>query len=75
MKDGRLHSSIERIDEYIADLANREEFILPNVPTSHFKKGDIRTDKIEEEKEKMEKLRAAVNEFDRFQQMMRKEPV
>ena len=28
-------------------------------------------DKLEEEKERMEKLRAAVNEFDRFQQIMR----
>ena len=30
------------------------------------------TDKIEEEKEKMEKLRAAVNEFHHFQNLMRK---
>ena len=37
-----------------------------------FTPGDLKKDKIEEQKEKMEKLRAAVNEFDGFQQLMRK---
>ena len=48
-------------DTYIAKRAIKE-----------FKKGDVRTDKIEEEKEKMEKLRAAVNEFENYQALMRK---
>ena len=62
---------IQKIDEYIADLPNREEYIAKRA-TGNFKKGDVRTDKIDDEKEKMEKLRAAVNEFDRYQGFMRK---
>ena len=61
----------EKIDRYITDLPNREEYIAKRA-TKEFKKGDVRTDKIEEEKEKMEKLRAAVNEFANFQNLMRK---
>ncbi|HWB24915.1 MAG TPA: ATP-dependent DNA helicase [Chitinophagaceae bacterium] len=60
----------QKIDEYIASLPTRDGYVAKRA-TGNFKKGDIRTDKIEEETEKMEKLRAAVNEFDRFQQMMR----
>ncbi len=44
---------------------------LRSLFTGAFKKGDTRTDKIEEEKEKMERLRAAVTEFEHFQQLMR----
>lgn len=61
----------QRIDEYIAGLPNRDEYIAKRT-VKDFKKGDVRTDKIGEEKEKMEKLRAAVNEFDNFQKRMRK---
>ena len=61
---------ITKIDEYIADLPKRDEYIAKRA-TKEFKKGDVRTNKIDEEKEKMGKLRAAINEFDRFQQMMR----
>ena len=60
----------EKLD-YINDLPNRDEYIAKRA-VKEFKKGDVRTDKIEEEKEKMEKLRAAVNEFDNFQNLMRK---
>ncbi len=60
-----------RIDAYILDLPNRDEYIAKRA-VKEFKKGDIRTDKIEEEKEKMEKLRAGVNEFINFQNLMRK---
>ena len=60
----------KKIDEYVASLPTRDEYIAKRA-TKEFKKGDTRTDKIEEEKEKMEKLRAAVNEFDNFQQLMR----
>ncbi|BFG70820.1 ATP-dependent DNA helicase [Sediminibacterium sp. KACHI17] len=58
------------IDDYLNDLPNREEFIYKRNQGS-FKKGDLKENKIADEKEKMEKLRAAVNEFTRFQQMMR----
>lgn len=61
----------QKIDEYITDLPDREEFIYKR-KFRDFKPGDLKKDRIEEEKEKMEKLRAAVGEFDRFQQMMKK---
>ncbi len=61
----------ERIDAYISSLHGREEYFAKRA-TKDFKKGDVRIDKIEEEIEKMERLRAAVNEFDNFQQLMRK---
>ncbi|MBK7124238.1 MAG: ATP-dependent helicase [Chitinophagaceae bacterium] len=61
----------QKIDEYINDLPNRDEYIAKR-KVKEFNKGDVRTDKIEEEKEKMEKLRAAVNEFANFQALMRK---
>jgi DNA helicase-2/ATP-dependent DNA helicase PcrA len=61
----------ERINAYISSLRDREEYIAKRA-TKDFKKGDVRIDKIEEEVERMEKLRAAVNEFDNFQQLMRK---
>ncbi len=61
----------QKIDEYMEGLPTRDEYIAKRA-TGNFKKGDLRTDKIEEEKEKMEKLRAAVNEFDNYQGLMRK---
>lgn len=61
----------QKIDEYIADLPLRDEFIAKKASGS-FKKGDVRTDKIEVEVERMEKLRAAVDLFEPFQQMMRR---
>ena len=61
----------QKIDEYIADLPNRDDFVYKR-KFKEFNPGDLKKDKIEEEKEKKEKLRAAVNEFERFQQMMRK---
>lgn len=60
-----------KIDEYINELPTRDEYVAKR-KVKEFNKGDIRTDKIEEEKEKMEKLRTAVNEFDNFQLLMRK---
>jgi len=62
---------IQKIDEYLADLPNRDEFIYKK-RWGAFKAGDLNKNKFDAEKEKMEKLRAAVGEFDRFQQLMRK---
>ena len=59
-----------KIDEYLASLPLRDEYIAKRA-TKEFKKGDLRTDKIGEETEKMTKLRAAVNEFAHFQELMR----
>lgn len=59
------------IDTYLADLPNRPAFIYQRTSGAN-KKGDLKQHKIAEETEKMEKLRAAVEEFNRFQQLMRK---
>jgi DNA helicase-2/ATP-dependent DNA helicase PcrA len=60
----------QRIDEYLADIPHRDEFVYKRA-YKQFKAGDLKLNKIEEAKEKMEKLRAAVYEFDRFQKLMR----
>jgi DNA helicase-2/ATP-dependent DNA helicase PcrA len=62
---------IDKIDAYISDLHNREEFVYKK-KFKDFKAGDLKKDKYDEELEKMERLRAAVKEFDRFQDIMRK---
>src|SRR6187200_2904106 len=61
----------QKIEEYITSLPLRDAYVAKRA-IKEFKKGDVRTDKIEEEKEKMEKLRAAVNEFENYQALMRK---
>lgn len=61
----------EKIDAYLKDIETRDEFIYKKV-YRQFKAGDKKQERINEETEKMEKLRAAVNEFDNFQQLMRK---
>jgi len=61
----------ERIDAYLADLPNRDEFVYKR-KYKEFNAGDLKQNKIDEEQERMEKLRAAVGEFNRFQQLMRK---
>jgi DNA helicase-2/ATP-dependent DNA helicase PcrA len=60
-----------RIDSYLEGLRERDEYIAKRA-TKEFKKGDVRTDKIAEEKERMDKLRAAVGEFQPFQELMRR---
>lgn len=60
----------EKIAAYINDLPNRDGFVAKKA-TKEFKKGDIRTDRIEDEKERLKRLAAAVNEFDSFQLLMR----
>jgi DNA helicase II / ATP-dependent DNA helicase PcrA len=60
----------ENINKYLADIPTREEYIYKkNGPG--YKKGDPYRTKLEEQAEHMEKLRAAINEFDRFQYLMR----
>ncbi len=58
------------IDNYIADIPNREEFVYKRAYKG-FKAGDLKESKVEEEQEKMEKLKAAVAAFPVFQEMMR----
>ncbi|HNP54345.1 MAG TPA: ATP-dependent helicase, partial [Ferruginibacter sp.] len=58
------------IDAYLADLPNRDEFVYKR-KYKEFNPGDLKAEKIAEETERMIRLRAAVNEFDRFQDLMR----
>lgn len=60
----------ERIEAYEKDLATRDEFIYKNNRAGKWKQGDLKP-AYYDEIERMEKLRAAVHEFDRFQQLMR----
>jgi DNA helicase-2/ATP-dependent DNA helicase PcrA len=60
----------EKIDAHLRDLPQKEGFYYQK-KYKQFNAGDPKQNKIDEEKEKMEKLRAAVQEFDRFQQLMR----
>ncbi|MFZ1330090.1 MAG: ATP-dependent DNA helicase, partial [Chitinophagaceae bacterium] len=71
-KEGWTPSFInQKIDDYLANLPTRDEFIYKR-KYKEFNAGDLKRDKIQEEQERMERLRAAVGEFDRFQQLMRK---
>lgn len=60
-----------KIDEYLASLSTRDEFVYKR-KYKEFQPGDLKKDKIEEVEEKMNKFRAAVNEFDHYQLLMRK---
>ena len=62
----------EKIKLYLADIPTRDEFIYKKGGPG-FKKGDPNRTKLDAETERMEKLRAAINEFDRFQQLMYRE--
>ena len=58
------------INEYLNDLPKRDEFIYKK-KYKQFNAGDLKAEKYNEEKEKMEKLRAAVLEFEQYQQLMK----
>jgi DNA helicase-2/ATP-dependent DNA helicase PcrA len=57
------------IAEYIAALPEKEAFIARRA-SKQFVKGDVRTDKIAQEKEKMVRLQAAVEQFPVYTAMM-----
>ena len=59
----------EKIDEYLRDIPTRNSYIY-KVNGKGYKKGDLKKADIDEQHERMEKLRAAVNEFDRYQHLM-----
>lgn len=61
----------QKIDAYLADLPTRDEFIYKR-KYKQFNAGDLKQEKLDEEKERMEKLQAAVNEFENFQNLMRR---
>ncbi|MFI5124665.1 MAG: ATP-dependent helicase [Chitinophagales bacterium] len=59
----------DKIDEYLAAIEEDEEYIYKrNGPG--YKKGDKNQNKLNEQKERMEKLRAAAEEFEPFQRLM-----
>jgi len=62
---------IQKIDEYVKDLPEREEFVYKTSRAGKWNKGDLKP-AYHDALERMEKLKAAVGEFDRFQQLMRK---
>lgn len=57
------------IRAYLDSLPERSEFIAKRA-VKNFRKGDVRTDKIAVEAEKMERLQAAVEQFTVFQTLM-----
>ena len=59
----------QKIDEYLDSLPTRDEYIYKRAQ-GEYKKGDLKKGALELEKNKMERLRAAVNEFGNFQQLM-----
>jgi DNA helicase-2/ATP-dependent DNA helicase PcrA len=61
----------EKIDGYLQELPTRDDYVYKR-KYKQFNAGDLKKEKLDEETERMEKLRAAVKEFDRFQQLMRK---
>ncbi|TAH24852.1 MAG: ATP-dependent helicase [Cytophagales bacterium] len=58
-----------QINKYLADIPFRNEFIYQK-NGKDYKKGDPKSKLISEEIEKMQKLKAAVNEFDNYQKLM-----
>ncbi len=62
---------IQAIDNYLADLPNREEYIYKRGNSAQgYKAGDVKQKAIDSEKTKMEKVRAAVELFPVYQQKM-----
>ena len=59
-----------KIDDFIKDLPLRDEFVYKR-KYKQFNAGEFKQDKIDEEIDKSERLRAAVNEFDNYQRLMR----
>lgn len=61
----------ERINAYLEDIPNREQFIYKK-KYKNFSAGDLKAEKVAQEKERMEKLRAAVNEYENYNALMRR---
>lgn len=61
----------EKVGTYVESLPERDEYIYKKA-SGRFKKGDLKEEKLNAEREKMARLLAAVEQFDVFQQMMHK---
>lgn len=61
---------LQVIHQYLNELPTREEYVYKR-KYKQFNAGDLKTEKINEERDKMAKLEAAVLEFDHYQKMMK----
>jgi DNA helicase-2/ATP-dependent DNA helicase PcrA len=69
-REGWTSSMIqEGIDRYIESLPTRDEFVYKK-KYKQFNAGDLKEDKINEEKNKMARLTAAIAEFEKYQKKM-----
>ena len=69
-REGLSPAFIEgEIDQYLSRINDSEDFEYKNNGPGH-KKGDKNQGKLDVQTERMEKLRAAVREFDRYQRLM-----
>lgn len=59
-----------KIAAYLADLPSRDSFVYQK-KQGRFQKGDLKEAKLEEEKEKMERLSAAVRLFERYERFLK----
>jgi DNA helicase-2/ATP-dependent DNA helicase PcrA len=60
------------IDAYLEDLPNREAYIYKVSRKGQYQKGDLKTSQIEEEVERMERLRAAAQLYPDYQKAMQR---
>ncbi len=69
-REGWTSSMIqEGIERYIESLPTRDEFVYKR-KYKQFNAGDLKEDKINEEKNKMARLTAAIEEFEKYQKKM-----
>jgi DNA helicase-2/ATP-dependent DNA helicase PcrA len=69
-REGWASSMIqEGVDRYIESLPTRDEFVYKK-KYKQFNAGDLKEDKINEEKNKMARLMAAIEEFEKYQKKM-----
>ncbi len=62
---------VQKVDEYLASLTSSDAFIYKKTKKGQFAKGDIKVKELEEERERMLKLRAAAPLYDTFEKLMR----
>ena len=62
---------VQKVDEYLASLTSSDAFIYKKTKKGQFAKGDIKVKELEEERERMLKLRAAAPLYDVFEKLMR----
>jgi DNA helicase-2/ATP-dependent DNA helicase PcrA len=65
---------LDKIEEYVTSLPEREEYIYKKAVAkkdgTSFKKGDLNTDKLNEDIKKMEQLKSAVLLFENYQKLL-----